>query len=86
MLYDLFYLPPFGPTMFPLRSHCSLIGRWPRYFIGPSSLCHIAKQMNSEGKNKDTMNKRAYLLSSANARMVRNFYDATDALSNQVIV
>ncbi|KRX34772.1 hypothetical protein T05_590 [Trichinella murrelli] len=39
--------------------------------------------MNSEGKNKETMNKHAYLLSSANARVVRNFYDATDALSNQ---
>ncbi|KRY38959.1 hypothetical protein T01_3863 [Trichinella spiralis] len=45
-----------------------------------------AKQMNSEGKNKETMNKHAYLLSSANARVVRNFYDATDALSNQIIV
>ncbi|KRX31876.1 hypothetical protein T05_12057 [Trichinella murrelli] len=39
--------------------------------------------MNSEGKNKETMNKHAYLLSSANARVVRNFYVATDALSNQ---
>ncbi|KRX30686.1 hypothetical protein T09_6498, partial [Trichinella sp. T9] len=41
--------------------------------------------MNSKGKNKETMNKHAYLLSSANVRVVRNFYDATDALSNQVI-
>ncbi|KRY20284.1 hypothetical protein T12_12015 [Trichinella patagoniensis] len=39
--------------------------------------------MNSEGKNKETMNKHAYLLSSAIAWVVRNFYDATDALSNQ---
>ncbi|KRX29129.1 hypothetical protein T05_362 [Trichinella murrelli] len=29
------------------------------------------------------MNKHAYLLSSANVRVVRNFYDATDALPNQ---
>ncbi|KRX33670.1 hypothetical protein T05_3631 [Trichinella murrelli] len=29
--------------------------------------------MNSEGKNKETMNKHAYLLSSANARVI---YDA----------
>ncbi|KRY06741.1 hypothetical protein T12_6 [Trichinella patagoniensis] len=43
-------------------------------------------QMHSEGKNKETMNKHVYLLSSANARVVRNFYDATDDLSNQVIV
>ncbi|KRX72668.1 hypothetical protein T06_828 [Trichinella sp. T6] len=41
--------------------------------------------MNSEGKNKETMNKHAYLLSSANVRMVRNFYNATDALSNQAV-
>ncbi|KRX30399.1 hypothetical protein T09_12548 [Trichinella sp. T9] len=32
------------------------------------------------------MNKHAYLLSSANARVVRNFYDATDALSNQCAI
>ncbi|KRY04383.1 hypothetical protein T03_1447, partial [Trichinella britovi] len=35
--------------------------------------------MNSKGKNKETMNKHAYLVSSANDRVVRNFYDATDA-------
>ncbi|KRY44837.1 hypothetical protein T03_724 [Trichinella britovi] len=35
------------------------------------------KQMRSEEKNKETMNKHAYLLSSANARVARNFFDAT---------
>ncbi|KRX30963.1 hypothetical protein T06_16251 [Trichinella sp. T6] len=32
---------PLGPTYVPLRSHCLLIGRWPRNYIGPSSLCRI---------------------------------------------
>ncbi|KRZ47214.1 hypothetical protein T02_6988, partial [Trichinella nativa] len=30
--------------------------------------------MNSEGKNKETMNKHAYLLSSANARVVNDAF------------
>ncbi|KRY04457.1 hypothetical protein T12_10179 [Trichinella patagoniensis] len=26
---------PLGPTYVPIRSHCSLIGRFPRYLIRP---------------------------------------------------
>ncbi|KRZ95095.1 hypothetical protein T08_4180 [Trichinella sp. T8] len=42
--------------------------------------------MNSKGKNKETMNKHAYLVSSANDRVVRQIKSFSDPCSEPLLV